>query len=130
MKDHTSLGWLDQDVVNGVCKGQIKNVGNEFDFMTFYCYDKIKKKSLLKQELSYQNVNSVKDIIIIHYTGDKPWNYINVPLSSLWWREVKNLPKELKCDLKKKYKPKKYYKKVGYFFHKIAVKLGLIFNKK
>ncbi len=129
IKSHPVLPWLDQEVINNVSTGSIKNVGNEFDFMTFYVYDYKKQKSRLKQELKYQKLKSVKDIVVIHYTGEKPWNIKNLPLSNLWWKTVKTLPKDIKKEIKNKYKPQKVYGKIGYFFHKVSVKLKMIKNK-
>lgn len=129
LKQNPNLPWMDQDLLNAIAIGHVKLIGNEFDFMTFYCYDKEKHKDRLKEELKYQKVKSVKDIVIIHYTGDKPWNYKNVPLANLWWKQVAKLPKTLRKELKSKYKPKKYYGKVGYFFHKILVKFKMVVSK-
>ncbi len=127
--EHSKLPWMDQDVINNVSTGRIKNVGNEFDFMTFYVYDYKKQKSRLKQELKYQKLKSVKDIVVIHYTGEKPWKIKNLPLSNLWWKTVKTLPTDIKKEIKNKYKPQKVYGKIGYFFHKVSVKLKMIKNK-
>jgi len=129
IKNNPNLPWMDQDIINAVCHGQIKNIDNKFDFMTFFVYDYKKQKSVLKEELKYQQIKSVKDIVLIHYTGQKPWNIKNIPLSDKWWKVVKTLPKELQKDIKNKYKPKKVYGKIGYFFHKISVKLKLILTK-
>ena len=101
--EHSKLPWMDQDVINNVSTGRIKNVGNEFDFMTFYVYDYKKQKSRLKQELKYQKLKSVKDIVVIHYTGEKPWKIKNLPLSNLWWKTVKTLPTDIKKEIKNKY---------------------------
>ena len=66
IKNHDSLPFQDQDVLNGVCSGKIKCISFEYNF----CFEDIGDTSNFSQEL-IDELN--KKIKIFHFYGLKPW---------------------------------------------------------
>jgi lipopolysaccharide biosynthesis glycosyltransferase len=62
--------YMDQDILNIICQNRIKEISPKFNYTMAW----IKAKTL-----------KLKDIVIIHYTGNKkPWGYKKVHLSKCW----------------------------------------------
>ena len=64
LADHRELRWLDQDVLNAVCKGQIFFLPEGWNMSQFYYED------------DYQSGADVSGVKLIHYiTNIKPWAF-------------------------------------------------------
>lgn len=111
INEHKDLGFPDQDAINHTCKDKIIQLPFKYNFMTYLVTD--------NYLMRMQNLSSIKEIAIIHYTFTyKPWNFKNFPFANLWWKETKKLPKVLKKELNNKYLSKIDKRKFDYNFYK------------
>ena len=106
------------------------------------CFNYDTCTSNLKAELKGQKVEKVKNIVIMHYAYLKAWTFPKLPLSNLWWKVVKTLPKDLQerhADFAKKQQEKskqnefvawQYMSAPARFFLKVKRKIQAIFRKK
>ena len=84
--------FVDQDVMNAVCKQQVKlleikwNVEWHLPF-SFKLYER-----LLSKEDYVSYLQSRKDPWLIHFTGPKPWKTLNQQYSDLFWLYARKTP--------------------------------------
>ena len=71
--------WLDQDVLNRVCHGQIKQIDWNYNFIPIYTEEQYGYFcGVLESETKGK---------IYHWAGpQKPWNNIDVSYAKKWWR--------------------------------------------
>lgn len=62
LREHRQLHWMEQDVLNGVCKDRVYNLPEKWNRSQFYVEDDLAERG------------AIGDTIIIHYLTDcKPW---------------------------------------------------------
>lgn len=71
----------DQDIINIVCKGHIKQLPLKYNYTTILYRLSISNQNFRK--LKENEISDTKDSII-HYTGEKPWNGYCLR-SYIWW---------------------------------------------
>lgn len=89
------LYYQDQDILNITCGGAIHYLPlkyNRLAYMPEEEYQRFVEEGICTRE---EFVQAMKEPVIIHYAGDKPWNRYDTNLGSLWWTYVNSRP-ELK----------------------------------
>lgn len=79
--------YQDQDILNITCKNQIAFLPPALCRLTYIAdktYLDCKGKLFSEQEI-YEVINNP---IIIHYAGEKPWNYEKIEFADMWWSFV------------------------------------------
>lgn len=62
LREHRQLHWMEQDVLNGVCKDRVYNLPEKWNRSQFYVEDDLAERG------------AIGDTLIIHYLTDcKPW---------------------------------------------------------
>lgn len=89
-----SYTYLDQDVLNRYCQGQVKYIDMRWNVL-IDC-DNYRVPVLIrsaKGDISEEYHNARKDPYIIHYAGfQKPWKMRNVDFEHLFWKYARNTP--------------------------------------
>lgn len=90
------LSLPDQDTINSVCKERILMLESKYNFQVASLFLKMKTIPNVNVNLEAKKLGAkIKDIIFIHYvSGEKPWNYYDLPFSKIWWKYALSLPKE------------------------------------
>ncbi len=97
IKSNKDLKHPDQDVINEVCEGAIHYLPYTYNYMSYTATD------IYYMRLA--GINKISNMKLLHFTSPyKPWLYKNFPFSNLWWKETKNLPKEIRKVINAKYK--------------------------
>ncbi|HBJ97624.1 MAG TPA: hypothetical protein DDY82_00915 [Clostridiales bacterium] len=138
---HDNLPQVDQNCFNAICKDKLLHIDCKYNFQNILCFDNDKCVSRLKKELKAQKVGKLKNVVIVHYAYLKAWTFPKLPLSRLWWKTVKTLPKDLQQRHKEfaliqqekskenEFKAWQYRSAVSRFFYKVRVKISLTFKK-
>jgi len=139
---HDKLPQVDQNCFNALCKQKLLHIDCKYNFQNMLCFDYDKCVSNLKKELKGQGVGKVENIVIMHYAYLKAWTFPKLPLSNLWWKVVKTMPRDLQerhkqFALIQQEKSKKnefaawqYMSAPARFFLKVKRKIQAIFRKK
>ena len=139
---HDNLPQVDQNCFNALCKDLLLHIDCKYNFQNMLCFNYDTCTSNLKAELKGQKVDKVKNIVIMHYAYLKAWTFPKLPLSNIWWKVVKTLPKDLQerpADFAKKQQEKskqnefvawQYMSAPARFFLKVKRKIQAIFRKK
>lgn len=90
---NTHSMFLDQDVLNKVCKNNCIALPVEYNFNRTMILPQY-KKTFLKYYTQEDFERGIKRGNI-HYTGGKPWNEYTV-MFSLWWDNFMDLPKDVR----------------------------------
>ena len=89
-----STNWYgDQDILNGIFYGKVKFIDYSWNVMWVVA----NRISDWTTQLDADSVAIYKKSLdaakIIHYCdGEKPWNFPELPLSSIWWRYARKTP--------------------------------------
>lgn len=77
--------YQDQDILNIVCQNKIKYLSLIYNFNP--CYDYSLLQGIIDRSERYNmSMNTMlKNLHIIHYCGDKPWNSMQQFFSADWW---------------------------------------------
>ena len=92
LKELKKPKYSDQCLVNSVCKGKIKYLHQRNNFQMNLCYyddsyfDGMPIEYLKEYDEAFQSPN------IIHYTGQKPWEFPNMMFASEFFKYAINLP--------------------------------------
>lgn len=83
-----NLKFLDQDVLNIICFGQVKYLDFRYNVMASeYRLDKSFDDPLLGDMFNNFKKSAHSDERLIHYTtGNKPWNSPKTNLAASWWQ--------------------------------------------
>lgn len=84
-------GWAcaDQDALNVVCEGRIKEIPFKYNAMVLYFDDRFAALRALVDADEYDEAERFP--VIVHYACDvKPWDGGNVPFSGLWHQFANN----------------------------------------
>lgn len=85
------LKFQDQDILNIVCKDKIYYLPMEYN-MTDYSYMfAMRKRSLLQDLFSEEEIDNALKRGNIHYNGHKPWNKYSVNFD-IWWEYYRKYP--------------------------------------
>lgn len=124
-KTHTM--FLDQDVLNRVCKGHCLPLPVEYNFNRTMILPQY-KEYFLKYYSEYDFKKGVKTGNI-HYTGGKPWNCYTV-MFSLWWDNFMSLPKEVKDNFHKDVKLIALYRLEKFCLTRKAIEITKFIKRK
>lgn len=90
--------FMDQDAFNKVFGNNVIQIGVENDFMLHLISYRNETYSL-KQLIDFYNLKEYKtidelldNVVIFHYTFDKPWKYYDIVGASLWYHYFKKSP--------------------------------------
>jgi len=124
LNKNRNLPFLDETVLNEICKDNVKFLPHKYNFQTWY--------AMGERTLIATGIKKIKDIVIIHYST-KPWRVSNCVMADIWWKKAKKLPREIYTQIKAKYNklPKEqsydYYK---FYFASPLKKFFIKINKK
>lgn len=96
-EENKSLIFPDQDAINAVCYGKIVNMPFKYGAIVglMYC-SKYDKDPYLYKLIDKDNwEDGVKNPIVLHFVGKKPWNSHKVKFGDLWEKYYSNLEKLL-----------------------------------
>lgn len=101
VNEHQDLRFPDQDALNEVLKGNVYQLNARYNYQTTFL-----NRENIKFYNQMYNINSIKDIAIIHFSGARrPWYYsrfgIKDKLSRKWWFYARRLKRDEKKELKK-----------------------------
>ncbi len=79
--------YMDQDIINKCCFERIKYLDLKYNlFVDYYGREKQLQNSFSEEEIKEAN----EKFEILHFAGQyKPWNYIRIRGSHLWWKYAK-----------------------------------------
>lgn len=80
--------YMDQDIINKCCFGKIKYLDLKYNFFADYFkrIELLYRSSFLEKEIKEAD----EKFEIIHFTGQyKPWDYLRIRGSHLWWEVAK-----------------------------------------
>jgi len=83
--------YQDQDILNITCKNKIIFLPPSLCKLTYISdatYLECKGRLFTEKEIN----DVINNPIIIHYAGEKPWNYRSIAYSDLWWSFLSNYP--------------------------------------
>lgn len=84
--------YQDQDILNITCKGRIVFLPPALCKLTYL--SDISYVQCIGELFSEQEVHDViNNPVIIHYAGEKPWNYRRVSYADLWWSFLHKFPR-------------------------------------
>lgn len=93
-KHPENIKYCDQDALNAVAWGRWLELPSKYNLMT---------SPVNKKTTSYFNLD--KNVLIIHYTESKPWNYLsNNFLSKIYFYYLKKIPWKSKKYINKNFK--------------------------
>lgn len=80
---YPKLDYMDQDILNIVCKDSIKWLEHKWNFMWHFLF--IQDKMSEQDKLLYTQAQ--ENLAIIHYTSDKkPWKCPHLRYADVWWK--------------------------------------------
>ncbi len=82
--------YQDQDIINISCKDKIGYIPPKYNFQACVSKEDYKKyvsEGIFTEEELYESFEAP---VIIHYSGEKPWNNCYTNLANLWWDYVEN----------------------------------------
>ncbi len=83
--------FQDQDIINITCKHRILFLPPTLCRLTYASEDAY--LACIGEVFSEKEVyDALKNPVIFHYAGQKPWNYRKAPYANLWWSFLKNQP--------------------------------------
>lgn len=112
--------FLDQDVLNKVCRDKVLPIAPKYNFNRTMILPKY-KDIFLKYYTNQDWIDGVKNGNI-HYTGGKPWSQYTV-MYSLWWDVYFRLPKVFRVYLKPNFKQKIIYCLEKNYISNIVIRL-------
>lgn len=83
--------FQDMDILNIICKGNIKYLNPEFCFTTYIHQWSIYDRSKLYLYWDDICINRALEVGTIHYNGNKPWNQYCVSFD-VWWEYYRKCP--------------------------------------
>jgi len=93
MEYAASYQWklLDQDVLNSIAQGKVKNIDMSWNVMTDWAGIRVKDIiSRAPKRLFDEYHEARKNPFIVHYAGpEKPWNKPDMDMSSYFWKYAK-----------------------------------------
>lgn len=116
----TNSMFLDQDVLNKVCKNHCMALPVEYNFNRTMILPQYKEYFL-----KYYNENDFDKGIKtgnIHYTGGKPWNCYTV-MFTLWWDHFYSLPKSVRENFDTNAKLTAIYRLEKFFLTRKAIEI-------
>lgn len=88
---HEKLRFQDMDIINIICKNNIKYLGPEF-CLTNYIYNKaVNDPGSISALWSKKEISKALVSGIVHYNGQKPWNGY-CPGFDIWWEYYRKSP--------------------------------------
>ena len=90
--------FMDQDAFNRVFGSKVVHVGLEYDFLLHLISFRNQDYSI-KQLVDFYSLKPYSDIddllddvVIFHYTFEKPWKYFDIPMNEIWMKYYKQSP--------------------------------------
>ena len=90
--------FMDQDAFNRIFGENVIHVGVEYDFMLHLISYRNPGYSIrqLVEFYNISNYNSIdklfRNVVILHYTFEKPWKYFDIPFNEIWMEHFYNSP--------------------------------------
>lgn len=93
IKNHETLRYPDQDLINIVCQNKIKYLPMNWNYL--WHQERLNKSATTALHLLESDINTYqeasKDIKILHFTGDrKPWTYNAIAGADIFWKYANN----------------------------------------
>ncbi|MDD6812391.1 MAG: glycosyltransferase family 8 protein [Lachnospiraceae bacterium] len=86
------LYYQDQDILNLTCQNAIRYLPPKYNMLAYMGsqdYDRFVSEGIFSEE---ECKEALKQPVIIHYAGDKPWKRYDTNLGKLWWDYVNSQP--------------------------------------
>ena len=88
-----SLRYPDQDIINLICRGRIKELDHRYNYTWHYSFLRDNPELNLTGEDLALYRRTASDIAVLHYTGAiKPWNNRISPLADYFWHYLEGTP--------------------------------------
>lgn len=83
--------FQDMDIINIVCKGEIKYLAPSFCYTTYISDFAVNNREKLKTVWTEEQIQKAQDKGIVHYNGQKPWKGVCINFD-IWWEYYRKSP--------------------------------------